>query len=57
MALLTVGKPACVTLAELLGLRGTPEMLAVLRKRLKGTLTRPQAEPAGRGEDAERGQS
>lgn len=45
-ASLVVGKPACVTLEELLRGRGTPAMLALLRKRLKGTFTRPQAEIA-----------
>jgi hypothetical protein len=39
-----VGSGACVTLADLMGGRGTPMMLAALRKQFTGTFTRPQAE-------------
>lgn len=40
----TVGSMACVRLTALIGMHATPEMLAVLRKRLPGTFTPPQAE-------------
>src|SRR5258708_21143977 len=40
----TVGSVACVRLTALIGLHATPEAVAVLRKRLPGTFTPPQAE-------------
>lgn len=40
----TVGSMACVRLTALIGMHATPEMLAVVRKRLPGTFTPPQAE-------------
>jgi hypothetical protein len=40
----TVGSVACVRLTALIGLRATPEEVAVVRKRLPGTFTPPQAE-------------
>ena len=43
-ASIVVGSGACVTLADLMGLRATPAMLAALRKQFTGTFTRPQAE-------------
>jgi hypothetical protein len=39
-----VGSVACVGLTALIGLRATPEAVAVVRKRLPGTFTPPQAE-------------
>jgi hypothetical protein len=43
-ASIVVGPQACVTLADLLGGRGTPAMLAALRKQFTGTFTQPEAE-------------
>jgi hypothetical protein len=49
-----VGRTACLSVAEMLGLHATPAQIQVLRKRLRGTFTRPQAEitalrgPAGK---------
>ena len=40
----TVGPVACVRLTALIGLRATPDAVAVLRRRLPGTFTPPQAE-------------
>jgi hypothetical protein len=40
----TVGSAACVRLTALIGPRATPQEVAVLRKRLPGTFTPPQAE-------------
>jgi hypothetical protein len=40
----TVGSAACVRLTALLGMHATPEAVAVLRKRLPGRFTPPQAE-------------
>lgn len=43
-ASIAVGKPACVTLASMLGINATREQLATMRKRYTGTFTPPQAE-------------
>lgn len=43
-ASIAVGKPACVTLASMLGIHATREQLAIMRKRYTGTFTPPQAE-------------
>jgi len=40
----SVGSMACVRLAALIGMHATPQELAVVRKRLPGTFTPPQAE-------------
>jgi len=40
----TVGSVACVRLTALIGLHATPEAVAVVRKRLPGRFTPPQAE-------------
>jgi hypothetical protein len=45
-ASITIGEPACVSLAAMLGVHATPEQVATLRKRFTGTFTRPQAEIA-----------
>jgi hypothetical protein len=47
-----VGSGACITLAGLLGGKGTPLMLAALRKQFPGTFTRPQAEITALGDPA-----
>lgn len=51
-ASLVVGSGACVTLEDLLRLRGTRAMLAALRKQFKGTFTHPQAEITAIGDPA-----
>lgn len=43
-ASIAVGKPACVTLASMLGINATREQLATLRKRFTRAFTPPQAE-------------
>jgi hypothetical protein len=51
-ASVVVGSGACVTLEDLLRGRGSPAMLAALRKQFKGTFTRPQAEITAIGDPA-----
>src|SRR5215469_692651 len=51
-ASVVVGSGACVTLEELLRGRGSPMMLANLRKQFKGTFTHPQAEITAIGDPA-----
>jgi hypothetical protein len=51
-ASIVVGSGACVSLREMLGMRATPMMIAVLRKSFPGTFTRPQAEIAAQADPA-----